>query len=213
MKGHETEVKFYVKDLPRIETRLLEMKARLIQTRVHEINYRYDTPDGKLRKDFNVLRLRKDAEAKFTFKGPGVEHEGVIRRREIEFTVGDFEAAKQFLEALGYLPTVFYEKFRATYELNEVQVMLDELPYGNFVEIEGESVGSIRKTADGLGLRWDSMVKAGYHFLFEQMAEKYNLDPSQLSFAVFGHLKISVEDISIEAADCTPAGKVKASAG
>ncbi len=201
MNGHETEVKFYVKDLSRIETRLLELKARLTQPRVHEINYRYDTPDGELRKDFKVLRLRKDTEIKFTFKGPSVEHEGVIRRREIEFTVGDFEAAKEFLEALGYLPTVFYEKFRATYELNGLQVMMDELPYGNFVEIEGESVTSIRKTADSLGLNWDSMVKAGYHVLFEQMAEKYNLDPSQLSFAVFAHLKISVKDVSIEAAD------------
>jgi hypothetical protein len=79
--------------------------------------------------------------------------------------------------------------------------MLDELPYGNFVEIEGESVESIRKTADVLSLKWDSMVKAGYQALFEQMAEKYNLDPSQLSFAVFGHLKISVEVLSIQAAD------------
>ena len=56
--------------------------------------------------------------ARFTFKGPSEEEEGgILSRQEIEFVVGDFESAKQFLEALGYEVVVFYEKFRTTYEL------------------------------------------------------------------------------------------------
>ncbi len=201
MKGHEIEVKFYVKDLKRVELRLLESKAQLIQPRIHEINYRYDTPDGSLRREFKVLRLRKDAEAKLTFKGPSREFDGVVKRREIEFSVGDFEAAKEFLEALGYIPIVFYEKHRATYELNGVHIMLDELPYGDFVEIEGEPVKALRKTAKLLHLNWDAMVKAGYHALFEQIAEKFKLDPGQLSFRAFENLQVSWEDLSVEPAD------------
>lgn len=201
MKGHETEVKFFVRNLKRIETRLLEQQAHLIQPRVHEINYRYDTPDRSLRNEFKALRLRKDTEVKFTFKGPSREHDGVMKRREIEFTVGDFEAAKDFLEALGYTPIVFYEKYRATYEFKGIHVMLDELPYGDFVEIEGEPVEAIREAAKSLGLTWDLMVKAGYPVLFEQIAGKFNLDPGQLSFNTFAKLQISGEDLSIEAAD------------
>jgi adenylate cyclase class 2 len=202
MDGHETEVKFYVTDLSRIEACLLEMKARLIQGRIREVNFRFDNPDGSLRKNRQVLRLRKDNEAKFTFKGPNEELAGgVISRREIEFTVGDFDAAREFLQSLGYMPVVFYEKYRATYEINNLHVMLDELPYGDFVEIEGEDIEAIRRTADALGLKWEAMVKAGYLTLFEQVAEIFDLDTTQLSFEALKSVQVRAEDMSISPAD------------
>ncbi|MCC6271397.1 MAG: class IV adenylate cyclase, partial [Microbacteriaceae bacterium] len=165
--GQETEAKFYVRDLKKVEVRLLELKAHLIQPRVYEVNLRFDFPDGSLRRDFKVLRLRKDTHSKFTFKGPSEEREGgVMSRQEIEFNVADFESAKQFLEALGYIPVVFYEKFRTTFEFKDAHIMLDELPYGEFVEIEGENIQTLHEIADLLGLNWNEMVKAGYHALF-----------------------------------------------
>lgn len=202
MNGHETEVKFFVKDLKRVELRLQELKAQLIQPRIHEINLRFDNPNGDLRRDLKVLRLRKDSEAKFTFKGPSEAREdGVLRRREIEFTVSDFDAANQFLESLGFVPVVFYEKFRATYELDGVHIMLDELPYGTFVEIEGEDIRTLRKIAEELSLNWGAMVKAGYHALFEQIAGKFGLEVSQLSFKALQTTRISPDDLSIIPAD------------
>ncbi|WKZ38018.1 MAG: class IV adenylate cyclase [Anaerolineales bacterium] len=200
--GRETEVKFYVRDLKKIEVRLLELKAHLIQPRVHEINLRFDNPSGDLRRQFKVLRLRKDTEAKFTFKGPSEQRaDGVLSRREIEFMVGDFEDAKQFLEILGFVPVVFYEKFRATHELNGVHIMLDELPYGEFVEIEGENVNSLRAVARLLGLNWEAAIPIGYHRLFESVAGKYNLDVSQLSFEAVKPVRVSAEDLNIVPAD------------
>jgi adenylate cyclase class 2 len=202
MNGHETEVKFFVRDLKRVELRLRELKAQLIQPRVHEINLRYDNPNGDLRKDLKVLRLRKDTEAKFTFKGPSQQREGgVLSRREVEFTVSDFEGAKQFLELLGYIPVVFYEKFRATYEFKHVHIMLDELPYGTFVEIEGEDVNTLRQVADLLGLNWNVIVKAGYHALFERVVGKYKLKSGDLSFKALENVHIAPEDLSIVPAD------------
>ena len=202
MNGQETEAKFYVRDLKKIELRLLELKAQLIQPRVHEVNLRFDNPDGSLRRDFKVLRLRKDAEAKFTFKGPSEEREGgVMSRKEIEFTVGDFESAKQFLESLGYIPVVFYEKYRATYELKDIHIMLDELPYGTFVEIEGENIQTLREVADLLGLNWNEMVKAGYHALFDRVAEKFKLKSADLSFKALEAVHITTDDLNINPAD------------
>jgi adenylate cyclase class 2 len=202
MNGQETEVKFYVHDLKRIEMRLLALKAHLIQPRVHEVNLRFDNPNGSLRRDFNVLRLRKDTEAKFTFKGPSREREnGVSSRREIEFTVSDFDKAQQFLEALGFIPVVFYEKFRATYELHGVHIMLDELPYGEFVEIEGDHIETLQEVANLLRLNWEAMVKAGYHALFDRAADKFKLNSSQLSFKALDSIHISAEDLSVVPAD------------
>jgi adenylate cyclase, class 2 len=202
MNGHETEVKFYVHDLQRMETRLLELKARLIQPRVHETNLRFDTPNGGLRKNSHVLRLRKDTEAKFTFKGPSRERKnGVMSRQEIEFTVSDFDKAQQFLEALGYAPVVFYEKFRTTYELDNIHIMLDELPYGKFVEIEGENIDALQKTTHLLNLNWDAMVKAGYHALFDRVADKFKLESSQLRFKALESIHITADDLGVTPAD------------
>ena len=202
MNGQEIEAKFHVQNLRKIELRLLELKAQLIQPRVHEVNLRFDKPDGELRNSFRVLRLRQDDIARFTFKGPSVEKEGgILSRQEIEFEVGDFDSAKQFLEAIGFQVVVFYEKFRTTYELNDTHIMLDELPYGSFIEIEGENVEMIHSMADLLGLNWDAMVKAGYHALFERVAGKYGLDVSKLSFENLKSVKIAIEDMDIIAAD------------
>ena len=201
MNGQEIEAKFHVQNLRKIELRLLELKAQLIQPRVHEVNLRFDRPDGELRNSFRVLRLRQDDIARFTFKGPSVEKEGgILSRQEIEFEVGDFDSAKQFLEAIGFQVVVFYEKFRTTYELNNTHIMLDELPYGSFIEIEGENVETIRSVADAIGLNWEAMVKAGYHALFERVAGKYGLDVSKLSFENLKGVTIKTMDMGIVAA-------------
>ena len=202
MNGQEIEAKFHVQNLRKIELRLLELKAQLIQPRVHEVNLRFDRPDGELRNSFRVLRLRQDDIARFTFKGPSVEKEGgILSRQEIEFEVGDFDSAKQFLEAIGFQVVVFYEKFRTTYELNDTHIMLDELPYGSFIEIEGGNVETIHSIADLLGLNWDAMIKAGYHALFERVAGKYGLDVSKLSFENLEGVTIKTTDMGIVAAD------------
>ena len=202
MNGQEIEAKFHVQNLRKIELRLLELKAQLIQPRVHEVNLRFDRLDGELRNSFRVLRLRQDDIARFTFKGPSVEKEGgILSRQEIEFEVGDFDSAKQFLEAIGFQVVVFYEKFRTTYELNDTHIMLDELPYGSFIEIEGGNVETIHSIADLLGLNWDAMIKAGYHALFERVAGKYGLDVSKLSFENLEGVTIKTTDMGIVAAD------------
>lgn len=202
MDGHETEAKFHIQNLKRIESRLLELKARLIQPRIHEINLRFDSAGDELRSSLRVLRLRQDEKARLTFKGPSVEQAGgILSRREIEFVVEDFDKARDFLEALGYRVVVFYEKFRATYELGTAHIMLDELPYGHFLEIEGENAEEIRKVANLLGLDWGAMVRAGYHALFDRVSGKFHLDPSQLSFSALEKVKITADDLEIRPAD------------
>jgi len=198
----ETEVKFHVQNLARIETRLLTEQARLIQPRVHEINLRFDTQDNQLRNSQRVLRLRQDEKARLTFKGPSTEGErGVSSRAEIEFIVEDYGKAQRFLEALGYRVTAFYEKFRATYEWRGMHVMLDELPYGTFIEIEGENAEEIQRAATALGLRWEAMVKMGYRALYERIAPRYALNAAHLSFNELQKTQINLAEFGVHAAD------------
>lgn len=198
----EIEAKFHVLDLKKIEVCLQDLGAHLIQPRIFETNIRFDLPDGGLRSEGRVLRLRRDTQARLTYKSGSMNEQGALNRTEIEFVVEDFGKAKQFLEALGYQKLFYYEKYRATYEFADCHIMLDELPYGDFVEIEGEGVDSIRAVADRLGLRWDRAVPTSYHVLFDRLCAIHpDLDPKELSFAALKGLNISVEELSILAGD------------
>ena len=52
--------------------------------------------------------------------------------------------------------------------------MLDELPYGNFIEIEGE-LEMLRPIAEQLRLNWDKAIPASYHALFERLCKSRGL--------------------------------------
>jgi adenylate cyclase, class 2 len=196
----ETEVKFYVFNLSQIEVSLRELKAHLFASRTFEVNLRFDTSNGDLQREGRVLRLRKDDFARLTYKDNSQQVEGALSRREIEFVVDDFDSAKQFIEALGYQVAFIYEKYRTTFEYQGVHIMLDELPYGNFLEIEGE-LELLRPIAEELRLNWDKAIPASYHALFERLCKSRDLTFRDLTFENFRQIKVSPADMVIEYAD------------
>lgn len=199
--GQETEAKFYVRDLDHIKSRLVELDAHLTAERVLETNIRFDLPGTPLRAEGRVLRLRRDTQARLTYKSASDSAQGVLSREEIEFVVEDFEKAKRFLEALGYQKLVYYEKYRTTYELDGMLIMLDELPYGNFVEIEGETIESIQSAADKLNLDWGTAIATSYTALFERARNNLNKSIQDLSFAEFAGIRVDAAHLGVQAAD------------
>lgn len=201
MQDTELEIKLYLNDLPALRRRLEDAGARLYQPRVHEVNLRFDTPDGSLASARQVLRLRQDTNARLTYKGPGQLSGGVYARRELEFTVSDFDVARALLEALGYRVSLMYEKYRTTYDLDGVHVTLDELPYGDFAEIEGPDPQSIQEIAQKLGLDWEARVLDSYTALFADLRQTLGLAFQDLSFENFASLPVSPESLGVRPAD------------
>ncbi len=197
----EVEVKFYINDLDTVESRLKRLGGSLLQPRLFELNLRFDTPEGDLSKGRKVLRLRQDTQALLTFKGPAQERSDVAARQEIEFTVSDFLAARHFLEALGYAVEVIYEKFRAVYQLESLQVTLDEMPYGKFVEIEGPDAESIQNAAARLNLNWEARVIDSYLGMFDKLKRTIHLEARDLSFQNFRDLNIKPDQLGVRFAD------------
>jgi adenylate cyclase, class 2 len=191
----ETEIKFLIDELSIFEKRLKDAGALLHQVRIHELNLRFDTPDLHLAKQFQVLRLRQDQSVHLTFKGPSDPASDVSIRQEIEFEVSDPASARLFLEALGYQVTISYEKYRTTYALDQCEIMLDELPYGNFIEIEGPDLPSIHAVANNLKLDWEGRIKLGYLVIFDQLKEKFNLTASDLLFSELKNCKYSMSEL------------------
>jgi len=199
--NEEIEVKFFVQDLAGIERRLQQLGARPVQARSREVNLRFDRPDGSLERDHRVLRLRQDMEAHLTYKGPGELRDGVRAREEIEFSVGDFAATRALLEALGFRVSVVYEKYRRVYAFEDAHIMLDEMPYGDFVEIEGPQAESIRENAQRLALDWEKRITGSYLALFGTLRRKRNLRFRDLTFENFEGITAQPDDLKVSPAD------------
>jgi adenylate cyclase class 2 len=197
----ELEVKLYLENLPALKGKLERLGAELTEARLHEVNLRFDLPDGELTRSAQVLRLRQDTAARITYKGPGEMIAGVHARREIEFAVSDFESAQSLLEILGYQVSLMYEKYRTTYTLDGLQITLDEMPYGHFTEIEGSDTSAIHQAAGNLDLSWEARIPESYTSLFDLLKEKLALTFRDLSFANFADLKITAEDLGVIPAD------------
>jgi adenylate cyclase class 2 len=173
-RNKELEVKYYVSNLENLEKHLVYLGATLVQPRTLEENLLFDKPDGKITENLQVLCLRRNSRILLKFKGPGEIIEGVQSRIEIEFSVRCFNKARRFLEALNYRVRMVYEKFRSVFDKNGVHVAFDELPYGNFVEIEGLDPGRIRAVINLFQLKWEERISSYYSRLFRAVC--VNLD-------------------------------------
>ncbi len=197
----EQEAKFWLRDPRRLEERLKALGAQLTQPRTYELNLRFDTPERRLSSSFQVLRLRQDRKARLTYKGAADPLSPVSSRAEIEVEVSDLQTAREILEALGYQVIVSYEKYRTAYQLGEVEVSLDEMPFGNFCEIEGPSTESIQAAALQLGLDWEARSKLSYLSIFNTLNEAFSLTIDNLTFADFEGKVFTLEGIGLKPAD------------
>jgi len=197
----EMEVKFFLANLPAFERKLQSLGASLVTKRTFESNLRFDWPNGSLSRSGQALRLRHDKDNILTFKGASSDQQGVLSRQEIEFKISDLEAARHFLEALGFQVVVAYEKRRTTYAFEGVEIMLDEMPYGNFCEVEGADPAVIQTVALKLGLRWEAHNLTSYLMLFAQLKGKLRLNFRDLTFVNFRGITVDASDLGLVYAD------------
>ena len=93
---------------------------------------------GVLKRGTSVLRLRRvGARALLTYKERVPNASAVKHQREEETAIDDPSAMAVILDALGFKPLLVYEKRRQTWSLGPTEVVIDELPFGLFMEIEG----------------------------------------------------------------------------
>ena len=194
----EIEVKFLVDDLAAVRARLLALDARLEKPRVYERNIRFDNPWDGLQMQGKLLRLRQDVSARLTYKGEPqttVDSEARVRE-ELEVEVQDFQTTQALLERIGFEPKQVYEKYRETFVFGRVEVVLDEMPFGDFVELEGDDM-SIQATADALGLDWNLRILANYLAIMASLRERFDLDFEDVTFENFARTEVSAKDLLV----------------
>lgn len=197
----ELEVKFNISDLAEVEQRVVAGGGNLVQPRTHEYNLRFDTTSGDLGQRESMLRLRRDAANLITYKGPSTTLGGVLARQEIEFEVNNFAAAQKLIEALGFRSKFVYEKYRTTYALDGLKVTLDEMPYGNFVEIEGKQAAPIQAAAKKLELDWSQRLPETYIGIFRRLKELFSLQFNDVTFDNFKNVGFDLARARVYFAD------------
>lgn len=186
----EQEVKFFLEDPARMRRRLASVGARPYQPRAHEANIRFDTADGALTRAGKVLRLRKAGQVILTYKQPEVPAAALPpasarRSLETEIIVDNLEKTSHLLQSLGFRPIVRYEKYREVFRWKSVLVMFDQLPFGNFLELEGPDLGELHQTAGALELDWKNALQTSYMGIFLALKKTNHLAFLEVTFENF----------------------------
>jgi adenylate cyclase, class 2 len=187
----ELEVKLYVPDLETVSQRLAALGAGLAVPRVFERNVRYEDSQHSLTERGIVVRLRQDNAVRLTYKEPPTGTSDELARFEAEVSVSDFDTMHLILQRLGYYPYLIYEKYRTTYHFMGTEIVLDEMPYGSFVEIEGDDRDAIHRVMETLGLDAAPRYDRNYVSLFNSVKDALGLDFHDLTFDNFAGIDVS----------------------
>jgi len=92
-----------------------------------------------------ILRLRKtDTKNLLTYKEKLGTDSAFKQQIEFETEVSNVDAMENIIGMLGYKLAIVYEKHRKAWNLGGVEVVLDELPFGYYMEIEGDKEEILR---------------------------------------------------------------------
>ena len=121
----------------RIPAKLEELGARFISEDFEE-NTLYG--GGILDEKGAVLRVRKIGNKTIlTYKERLESDSNIKHQTEFETIIESAEEIESIILHLGFTRSLVYEKRRKTWRLRDVEVMLDELPFGFYMEIEGSA--------------------------------------------------------------------------
>ena len=141
--------------------RLDDEQKQFVSERLEELQAEYKGEDyeeniifggGILDSKPAVLRIRKIQNRTILTYKESLKNEFSVKQRiENETEVCNAEELEKIIESLGFEPRLVYEKRRKTWEFRQVEIVIDELPFGWFMEIEG-SITAIAETEMFLGI-------------------------------------------------------------
>jgi adenylate cyclase, class 2 len=185
----ETEIKLKIRDPEEFRRSLRSLQPVLLAARHLEDNHLLDHPDGRIRAQYCMLRVRAaGANSSLTFKGPA-RPTGVFKvREEIETPIGDPAVVLAVFEKLGMQVWFRYQKYREEYEVRTaaidapVRLAIDETPVGDYIEIEGPE-DSIRAVAAEVGFDESEFLRDSYYALYLKFCRNLDIQPGHMIFS------------------------------
>ena len=180
----EIEIKLPVKDPEKMARQVVQASAEPAADRVFEDNHVLDFPDGRLRQSRVMLRLRLvDGGGLVTVKTEVADQGNYKVRQETETRVADGAGLLATLQAAGFATIYRYQKYRRLFRCGDLVITLDELPLGNFLELEGDP-GDIDRFAGRLGFTRHDYINETYRTLHQRQHDAAGLqgEPLELLF-------------------------------
>jgi predicted adenylyl cyclase CyaB len=178
----EREVKFRLSSWEEGERRLLEAGARLLEARYFEQNSLLDFPQGVLERRGEALRLRRArGRAWLAYKGPVHGRGRIKKRKEYETALDDAQAMEEILRSIGLVECFQYEKYRAVYRIDGLEVSLDEAPMGYYLELEG-SLEEIDAVVQKMGFCIEDAITLTYPRLYQLHRDEAPQAPEYMIF-------------------------------
>ncbi len=120
-----------------------------------------------------LIRIRKtENKNTLTFKQYVSDSAGVKKHLELESIVESPDEVAKIVEALSFELRMVYEKRRKTWKFREVEVVLDELPFGLFMEIEGTNM-HIAEAEMFLGADEFEVEPKTYPYLTKELGKRF----------------------------------------
>lgn len=144
-----------------------------------ENNILFDTQHEFLSLNNRLLRLREYKNKYIiTLKDKSNIKGGKFKiREEIETHVSDLFSTLEIFKRMGYNVKLIYQKYRRKMIIDKSEITIDNLPFGDYIEIEG-SKESIEKLSEELELLTTDISNKSYVSLYCDICRKQNITPS-----------------------------------
>ena len=192
----EYEVRFYFskKKLENIISKLKGIKELKMNERSYEKTLQYDHPnsnmsfyskdiDGRFR--IRVTKSSSKSKCKISWKKrlSNTTKTDVNKEEEVELNIKYEEYDNLMFLINNVLKMKFiesYERYRTTFENDEVEISVDEYPFGIALEIENKSKDKdasliVRKWTDILGLNIDSAYRLSWDDKYSSLCKEQNI--------------------------------------
>ena len=177
----EIELKFKIDKPDLIRKKLKKERAKFLG-KTFERTFKFDTKNNDLKEQGKFLRIRTGFKSTITFKRKiKPKDKDFKEREEIELEISDPEKMKKILENLGFTKKWIMEKYREKWVLGNAEIVIDRLPFGNFIEIEGAKK-AIQKTTKLLGLNLKDGITATYWGLWEDYRKSKGIKDGNIIF-------------------------------
>jgi adenylate cyclase class 2 len=188
----EIEVKFFLQDRESMRRKITGIGATG-GGEIYEFNARYDDAADSLEHGSSLLRLRRDERVTLTYKHRPAETDDQFKiHGELEVELNNFDVMADILHALGFHRRQVYEKRRETFRLQGAVLCLDQMPFGDFLEIEGPK-SDIRSIAERLELDWRRRILATYLDIFADIQNQLGLPFTDITFENFKEVPLNPE--------------------
>jgi predicted adenylyl cyclase CyaB len=162
--------------LTKKDRRALEKRMRELGCEPRPIEFEENTIYGGGRLNFGgcALRLRRinrTERAYLTFKRRLPGKSPIKHQEEHEVPIPDPDGMDSILSALEFRPALVYEKRRTRWKVGAAKVVIDELPFGLFMEIEA-SVKEIKRVEKLIGAEDLPAVSETYPTLTANLGKK-----------------------------------------